>query len=118
MKTNQKATVNSKKTAKLKIKKGDLVRVLTGKNKGLESPVMKIDRVNRRVYLKGIEVVKHVKPSQRDEEGGIQKVPAYIHISNVALMHPKNKKTITKISFATIDNKKTRVTRKDKIKLS
>ena len=104
---------------KLKFKKGDLVKVISGKHKGVEGPIMKIIRVKNRVVIEGITNTKHVKPSQDNTEGGIQAVPASIHISNIALIDPKNKKETTKISYQINDNgKKTRIARKSKAHLA
>ncbi|AGM25822.1 50S ribosomal protein L24 [Spiroplasma syrphidicola EA-1] len=104
---------------KFKFKKGDLVKVISGKHKGVEGPIMKVLREKNRVIIKGITNTKHVKPSQDNTEGGIQQVPASVHISNVALIDPKNKKETTKIGYQVNDNgKKIRVARKSKAHLA
>ena len=103
---------------KTKLKKGDLVRVIAGKHKGLKAPILKINRQLGKAELEGITVFKHVKPSQQDQEGGIQKIPALINLSNVALVDPKNKDRTTKISYVYDEQKKkSRVTRKSNAKL-
>lgn len=104
---------------KFKFKKGDLVKVIAGKHKGTEGPIIRILREKSRVLIEGITNIKHVKPSQDNTEGGIQQVPASVHISNVALIDPKNKKEITKISYQISDNgKKVRIARKSKAHLA
>ncbi|MCS6933720.1 MAG: 50S ribosomal protein L24 [Chitinophagales bacterium] len=72
---------------KLHIKKNDTVYILTGEFKGKTGRVIDIDRKNMRVYVEGINLkTKHTKPSPKNPQGGIIKVPGGIHISNVALM--------------------------------
>ncbi len=103
---------------KFRIKKGDLVKVIAGKHKGKQAPVLKILTKKERVLLEGIHNIKHVKPSQENQEGGIQNIGATIHISNVALMDPKNKKETTKVTYKIENNKKTRIAKNSKAKLS
>lgn len=104
---------------KVKFKKGDLVKVIAGKHKGTEGPIIRVLREKSRVLIEGITNIKHVKPSQDNTEGGIHQVPASVHISNVALIDPKNKKEITKISYQIADNgKKVRIARKSKAHLA
>lgn len=98
--------------AKLKIKKGDQVVVLTGKDKGSKGEVLKIDRETSRIVVQGINMAtKHNKPTQTSA-GGIEKKERTIHISNVALLDPKSKKP-TRIGYKALkDGKKVRVARK------
>lgn len=104
---------------KVKFKKGDLVKVIAGKHKGTEGPIIRVLREKSRVVIEGITNIKHVKPSQDNTEGGIQQVPASVHISNVSLIDPKRKKEITKISYQIADNgKKVRIARKSKAHLA
>jgi len=101
---------NAKK--KFKIKKGDEVVVLTGKDKGTKGEVLKIITETSRVLVQGVNVVtKHKKPSQLSQ-GGIEKVERSIHISNVALADPKEGKP-TRVGYKTLkDGKKVRVAKK------
>lgn len=72
---------------KTKLKKGDRVVIITGKDKGKEGNISFIDRKNGRVVVEGCnKVIKHQKPSQANQGGLIEK-DAPIHISNVAYMH-------------------------------
>ena len=103
---------------KYKLKKGDLVKILVGKHKGHESPIIKINKKNDRVSVEGLTQIKHVKPSQEDQEGGIRQIPATVHISNVALIDPKNKKSITKVGYEIKDGIKQRIARNSKAKLA
>jgi len=78
---------------KFKIKTGDEVVVLAGKDKGQKGRVLKIIKSKDRVIVEGVNVVKkHVKPSTENPQGGIEEKEAAIHISNVALVDPKTGK--------------------------
>lgn len=98
---------------KIKLKRNDVVRIIAGKHKGVEGPILKINKKNLRVTVKGIVNLKHEKPSQKNEEGGIKEIDSSVHISNVALINPKNKKEITKVAFKINSNgKKVRIAKK------
>ena len=96
-----------------KIKKGDYVVVLTGKDKGQKGEVLKVFPKDERVVVKGIKMVKrHVRPSQADPDGGIKTFEAPIHVSNVAHLDPKDN-VPTRVGFKTLkDGKKVRVAKK------
>lgn len=97
---------------KFKIKKGDEVIVITGKNKGKKGQVLKILPKENRAVVSGINVVKkHTKPSKVSEGGIIQKeLP--IHISNIAHIDPKTG-VPTKVGFKILaDGSKVRVAKK------
>lgn len=98
--------------AKLKIKKGDQVVVLTGKDKGTKGEVLNILREQNRVLVQGVNIVtKNTKPSQISA-GGQQKVERSIHLSNVALADPKTGEP-TRVGYKVLkDGKKVRVARK------
>ena len=69
----------------MKIKKGDTVVVITGSYKGHRGKVLKADPVKQRVIVEGVNLkTKHSKPSQENPSGGIEKVEAPVHVSNVA----------------------------------
>lgn len=97
---------------KLKIKKGDQVVVLSGRDKGAKGEVLKTIPSESRVVVQGVNVVtKHNKPSQLSA-GGIEKKEMPIHISNVAVADPKSGKP-TRVGYKTLkDGKKVRVARK------
>ncbi len=97
---------------KMKIKKGDTVVVITGKDKGRSGEVTKVIPSESRVVVSGInQMTKHRKPTQF-AQGGIEKVEASIHVSNVALADPKSGKA-TKVGYkAEKDGTKVRVSRK------
>ncbi len=74
---------------KLHIKKGDLVKVLSGESKGKEGKILSIDRVKERALVEGVNLVsKHTKPDAKNPQGGIVKQEASIHISNLILIEP------------------------------
>ena len=97
---------------KMKIKKGDQVVVLTGKDKGSKGEVLKVMPSEARVIVQGINMVtKHTKPSQMSA-GGIEKKEAALHVSNVALIDPKSG-SATRVGYSTQkDGKKVRVAKK------
>ena len=97
--------------AKFKIKKGDTVVVLTGKDKGKTGEIINLLTTESKVLVRGVNVqTKHKKPSQAGA-GGLQKIEAPIHVSNVALIDPKTKKP-TRVGYKTVGDKKARVARR------
>lgn len=97
---------------KLKIKKGDQVVVLTGRDKGAKGEVLKVLTEERRVLVQGVNVVtKHQKPTQVSP-GGVTKKEQSIHVSNVALADPKTGEA-TRVGYKTLkDGNKVRVAKK------
>ena len=97
---------------KMKIKKGDDVIVTTGSSKGVKGEVLSVDLKTLRVVVAGANLkTKHKKPTQ-GTPGGIEKVEASIHVSNVALVDPK-KGEATRVGYTTLkDGKKVRVAKK------
>jgi large subunit ribosomal protein L24 len=82
-----------------KIKKGDKVIVLTGKDKGRTGEVIKAIPDENRVIVSGVNVhARHTKPSQADPQGGIKRNESPIHISNVAHVDPRDGKP-TRVGF-------------------
>ena len=79
----------------MKVKVGDNVKVLTGKDKGKEGKVLYTLRKKDRVVVEGVNIVKkHMKPSRMNETGGILEGENPIHVSNVKVLTAKeNKKT-------------------------
>ena len=98
--------------AKMKIKKGDQVVVLTGKDKGKKGEVLRAIPTENLVVVSGVKVVKkHTKPTQF-AAGGIEEKELAIHVSNVALVDPKSG-TATRVGYKTgKDGTKTRVAKK------
>ena len=99
----------------MNFKVGDKVVVIAGKDKGKEGKIIKTLRNENKVVVEGANMVtKHVKPNAQNENGGIIKVEAPIHVSNVMIIDPKTKKR-TRIANK-IDEKgnKTRISVKSK----
>ncbi|MCE3232121.1 MAG: ribosomal protein [Rickettsiaceae bacterium] len=100
--------------AKLKIKKGDKVVVIAGKDKGKKGEVIEVTPADLRVKVSGVNLVKrHTKPSAAGA-GGIVQSERSIHISNVAHVDPKSGEA-TKVGVKVLkDGKKVRFARKSK----
>ena len=92
-----------------KIKKGDKVVILAGKNKGQHGTVSKVLPKSDKVIVDGVNIaVRRRKPTQQNPQGGIERSEAPLHISNVALEDPKTGKP-TRVRMETKDGKKVRV---------
>jgi large subunit ribosomal protein L24 len=79
--------------AKLKIRKGDLVKVIAGDSKGSQGKVLEVITDKNRAIVEGANMVsKHTKPNAATPNGGIVKMEAAIHISNLMLVDPKSGK--------------------------
>ena len=90
-----------------KIRKGDTVQIIAGKDKGSEGKILSVDPKNGKVVVEGLNMVtKHAKPSQANPNGGIVEKEAPIDISNVMLV--VDGKT-TRVGFEVKDGKKIRV---------
>lgn len=93
--------------ATTKIKKGDLVRVIAGKDKDKEGKVISIDVKKNTALVEGVNMMtKHTKPSMKNQNGGIVHQEAPIDLSNLAYVH---KGKATKIGFKIDGDKKVRV---------
>jgi large subunit ribosomal protein L24 len=91
-----------------KIKKGDRVVVLTGKDKGRQGSVLKVLPKDQRVVVEGLNMVqRHTRPTQLDPQGGIKNKEASIHLSNVAIVDSKGKPT--RVGFKLEGDKKVRI---------
>ena len=98
--------------AKLKIKTGDLVRVIAGDNKGQEGKVQKVFIEKNKALVEGVNLItKHNKPSAANPQGGIVKKEAPLHISNLALVDPKSGET-TRVGYRVEGDKKVRFSKK------
>ena len=92
--------------ATLKIKKGDTVKIIAGKDKDKEGKVLSVDAKNHKVVVEGINMItKHEKPSAANAIGGIVQKEAAIDISNVMYVH---KGTATRVGFRMENDKKVR----------
>lgn len=94
--------------AAAKIKKGDQVIVLSGKDKGKTGEVVQSLPKDDKVVVSGVNIaVRHAKPSQADPQGGLKRAEAPLHVSKVAHVTKDGKPT--RVRFETKDGKKVRV---------
>ncbi|QQE78522.1 50S ribosomal protein L24 [Alicyclobacillus sp. SO9] len=98
---------------KVRIKKGDKVVVVAGKDKSKKGSVLQVFPKESRVLVEGVNVVKrHTKPNAANPEGGILEKEAPIHISNVAVADPKSGEP-TRVGYKVLeDGKKVRYAKK------
>ena len=93
--------------AMAKIKKGDTVKVIAGKDVGAEGKVLSVDRKSGRLIVEGVNIVKkHTKPSMANQNGGIIEQEAPIDASNVMYVH---KGKPTRVGFKIDGDKKVRI---------
>jgi large subunit ribosomal protein L24 len=85
------AKITGKPTAvKLRLKKGDQVRVVSGKHRGSEGEILRVDHENNRVLIKNVAIIKKAqRPTQENPRGGFKEQESPIHASNVRLLDPK-----------------------------
>ena len=92
--------------ASMKIKKGDTVKVIAGKDKDKEGKVLSVDKKNGKVVVEGVNMVtKHAKPSAANQNGGIIQKEAALDMSNVMYVY---KGKPTRIGFKVENDKKVR----------
>ena len=95
--------------AKMHIKTGDTVVVLSGEDKGVQGEVIAVSPEEGKVIVKGVNIIhKHVKPRRQGETGGIVDAEGAIYASNVALYCPKCEKGV-RVRHEVVDGKKVRV---------
>ncbi|NKB49532.1 MAG: 50S ribosomal protein L24 [Alphaproteobacteria bacterium] len=88
---------------KMKVRRGDNVIVISGRDKGKTGEVLRVDRERNRVLVQGVNMVKrHQRPTQTSP-GGINEFEAMLHASNVAVVDPETDKP-TRIGFKTLDD--------------
>lgn len=88
---------------KFKIRKGDRVVVLTGRDKGKNGEVLKVLRKEDRVVVQGVNVVKRHQRPMPGNPGGIDEKEAPVHISNIAHIDPSDDRP-TRVGFKTVDD--------------
>nr|WP_263323877.1 50S ribosomal protein L24 [Neobacillus sp. Marseille-Q6967] len=97
------------------VKKGDKVRVISGKDKGKTGTILAAYPKENRVLVEGVNIVKkHAKPSQVNPQGGIMSFEAPIHVSNVMPIDPKTGNP-TRVGYTTVDGKKVRVAKSGEV---
>ncbi|CAM2006544.1 50S ribosomal protein L24 [Acanthopleuribacter pedis] len=94
-----------------KIKKGDTVAIIAGKDIGQKGKVLKVDHAKGRVVVEGWNMVKKHRRASQVQEGGIIDIEAPIHISNVALVDPSDDKPC-RVGFEIRNDKKVRVSKR------
>ena len=95
-----------------KIRKGDKVVILTGKDKGRQGNVTRVFPTESRVLVEGLNLVqRHTRPSQTNPQGGIVNKEAPVHVSNVAHVDPKSGEP-TRVGFRMDGDKKVRFAKK------
>ena len=78
----------------MRLKKDDTVKIIAGKDKGVIGKIIKVDTENERVYVQGANIVsKTMKKKNQQDKGGISKIEAPIHVSNVAIVTSKKGET-------------------------
>lgn len=101
----------------MRIKSGDKVKVITGKDKGKEGTVLRTFPKESRVVVEGVNIRKrHKKPTQM-ATGGIEEFPAPIHVSNVQLIDPSSGEP-TRVGYRFEDGKKVRYAKKSNEKIN
>ncbi len=104
--------MQSQSREKLNIKKGDTVIVIAGKDKGKQGAVLSVNTKSSRVTVKDINVVtRHVKPNNKNPQGGTTRKESGLHISNVMMADPKTGKA-TRVGRKLVDGKMVRVAKK------
>lgn len=95
-----------------KIKKGDKVVVLAGKDKGRTGEVLRVMPKDDKAIVRGVNVVVRHQRQTQNQEGGLIRKEAPIHLSNIAVADPKDGKTPTRVGFEVRDGKKVRVAKR------
>lgn len=106
------------KRTRIRLRNGDQVRVVTGKNRGVEGEVIAVLPEKNRVVVKGVNLTKKTRrPTQENPRGGFDEREASIHASNVRLLDPKTGAP-TRLGVAFDGDRKVRVSRKSGTRLS
>lgn len=95
----------------MKIKKGDKVKILLGKDQGKEGKVVYVRGKDRRVFVEGANLYKRHVKKRGNLEGGIIDIPKSLDVSNVALMCPNCNKA-SRVGYKIVENEKVRICKK------
>ena len=95
----------------MKFKIGDNVKVTTGADRGKSAKIVKIDKVQNRVFVEGLNLKKKHRKASSGKSGQILDIPASIHASNVMIVDPKGNKP-SRIGYEIVKDKKVRIARK------
>ena len=97
---------------KIKIKKDDKVRIITGENKGSEGKILKVLKNKKKVLVEGVNIVKkHTKPNSKNPQGGIIEKESPVDISNLSLISSDGQ--TTRLGYRFEDGKKVRYSKKN-----
>jgi large subunit ribosomal protein L24 len=99
-----------------KIRKGDKVVVLTGRDKGRTGEVIEVRPSEGRALVRGVNMVKRHQRQSATQEGGIVSKEATIHLSNIALADPKDNKP-TRVGFKMVGDKKVRFAKRSGVEI-
>lgn len=91
------------KHAKWKLKTGDMVEVIAGKEKGKQGTILKVDKKNDRVYVEKVNLVKRHIKRREGQPGRIEEKEAGLHLSNVMILDPKTNKP-TRVGIKVLEN--------------
>jgi large subunit ribosomal protein L24 len=95
-----------------KIRKGDKVVVIAGKDKGRTGEVVQVMPKEDRAIVRGVNMIVRHQRQTASQEGGLVRREASIHLSNIAIVDPKDNKTPTRVGFEVRDGKKVRVAKR------
>jgi large subunit ribosomal protein L24 len=105
---------------KFKVKKGDKVVVITGRDKGKSGEILEVLRAENRVIVQGVNMAQRHQKQSMQQEGGIVSKEATVHLSNLALADPKDGKP-TRVGFKFVgsgdDRRKVRVARRSGVEI-
>ena len=117
------STTRSAKRPVLKVRSGDEVQVMAGKDRGKSGRILRVEPANERVYVEGLNMVKrHMRPQQVADTqrgqtvGGVIEREGPIHVSNVMLLDPKDHKP-TRVGIEREDGKRYRVAKRSGTRL-
>ena len=99
-----------------KIRKGDKVVVLTGRDKGRTGEVIEVRPKEDRVLVRGVHMVKRHQKQSATQEGGIISKEAPVHVSNLAIADPQDGKP-TRVGFKTVGDKKVRFAKRSGVEI-
>jgi len=94
-----------------KIRKGDKVVVLTGKDKGRNGEVLRVMPKDDKAVVRGVNMIRRHQKQSQSQEGGIISKEAPIHLSNIAIVDPKDGKA-TRVGFEVREGKKVRIAKR------
>jgi large subunit ribosomal protein L24 len=101
----------------MRIKKGDNIIVITGKDKGKKGKVIKALPMAERVVIEGVNIKKkHMKPKKSGQKGQIVEMAAPLHVSNIAIVDPKDGKP-SRIGMKIVGDKKVRISKRSGVEL-